>query len=163
MAFEGPRAHKGVLVDPTHDRTMTNWTRWRRKIAQSPACSRCNTERKDALHSVKDCAETKEVWTIFVSPNCEQIFFTLDLRQWLLRNLCAKSDALYGGIWPEAMAQICWQVWCWRCSDLFEGKRLSLAHRVELMQQSISETQTAFAIGPTHQGNWVLNNELNVM
>lgn len=45
-----------------HDRILTNYGQWRRKMTDSPACFRCNSDVEDALHTLRDCPSSKEVW-----------------------------------------------------------------------------------------------------
>lgn len=49
------------------------------------------------------------------------------------------------------MALICWNVWRWRCEELFEKKRPSLAQKLELIKLHILEMERAFDISPIHQ------------
>lgn len=76
-----------------HDRVMTNWSRWRRRIAQTAGCDRCSFEREDGAHAIRDCKESKEVWPAFIPPHLHTRFFSLELKPWLLKNLCSKNES----------------------------------------------------------------------
>lgn len=146
-----------------HDRIMTNGVRWRRKLAACPNCARCSAEMEDGLHAIRDCSDSREVWNAFVPPVMLVNFFALELQPWILMNLEARSESLYGGRWPQVMAQICWYVWRWRCLDIFEGQRLSLSYKVEHLRESFSEMEKAFVGDTLHQANWGLNKVVDIL
>lgn len=142
----------------SHDRTMSNWTHWRRRLSQTPNCSRCTEEVEDGVHAVRDCSGSNEVWISFVPPQLLHTFFSMDLKACILTNLKFKSDEGYGGRWPEVFAQVTWSVWRWRCTELLDGYKHSLAYRIEFTRTSIQEMEKAYSTGPLHQGReWCLN------
>lgn len=70
-----------------HDKILTNYGQWRRKMTDSLACFRCNCNMEDALHTLSDCPSSKEVWMktglVAIIPN----FFFLSLKDWVLNCL----------------------------------------------------------------------------
>lgn len=50
-----------------HDKILTNFSRWRRKMAMTPTCFLCGDAAEDTLHAIRDCRAAKEVWLRFFS------------------------------------------------------------------------------------------------
>lgn len=50
------------MVGEVHVRIMTNYSKWRRRIAESPKCGVCNEMFEDILHALRDCPETRLIW-----------------------------------------------------------------------------------------------------
>lgn len=127
-----------------HDKILTNWSRWRRRISSNPSCVRSLAEKEDALHAVHDCKESREVWLSFIPPILQVSFFSMDLREWILTNLTSRENAGCEMRWPESMALICWLVWRWRCRELFDDSKLSIVQKVEFVWSYIMEMESAF-------------------
>lgn len=68
----------------------------------------------------------------------------MGLQEWLLKNLSYRSDISFGASWPENMAIICWNVWRWKCEDLFEERRPSIDHKVGFVHMNIADMERAF-------------------
>lgn len=60
-----------------HDKILTNHSRSKRKMSDTSACFKCCNAVEDALHTLKDCPNSHEVWMkpslLLLIPN----FFTL--------------------------------------------------------------------------------------
>lgn len=52
---------KAFLWILAHDRLLTNYGQWRRKMTDSPGCFRCNGDIEDSLHTLRDCPSSKEI------------------------------------------------------------------------------------------------------
>lgn len=134
-----------------YDKILINWSRGQRNIASSSCCNRCSAEKEDALHAVRDCKESKEVWTCFIRPLPQRGFFSQNLQEWLLTSLAFRGDSVHSSSWLEAMAIISLSVWRRRCCRLFVRNIPSLEEKIEQIRFNILETERAFHIGPIHQ------------
>lgn len=47
-------------------------------------------------------------------------------------------------MWPEIMAIVCWNLWRWRCGEVFDNEVPPLGYRLELIRRSVEETGRAF-------------------
>lgn len=63
-----------------HDRVLSNWARWRRKLATSPCCDRCSVAKEDGIHAIRDCKGSREVWIVFLPPSLHGESFNLSLQ-----------------------------------------------------------------------------------
>lgn len=135
----------------SHDRIMTNGMCWRRGLSQSSACVRCDAEMEDGIPAIRDCSKSQEVWLAFVPPRLLRNFFSLDLKTWLLTNLSFKKLESYGGRWPEVFAQIAWNNWRWRCTEVMDGGQLPLEIRVKMTRSRIQGMEVAYATKPLHR------------
>lgn len=71
----------------SHDRILTNQCLWRRKLVDNPSCTRCNCKKEDAIYTLRDCLASNEVWTYSPQASTLRNFFSLPLREWLLKDL----------------------------------------------------------------------------
>lgn len=55
-----------------HDRILTNYARWRRRIAESSGCGICKDVFEDSLHVLRDCPEARLVWLHLGPPTFTQ-------------------------------------------------------------------------------------------
>lgn len=85
---------------------LTNACRWRRKLIDNPVCMRCLWGMEDEVHVTGDCVSSKEVWNCFSPSRLISRFFTMDLQEWLEKNLSWKRIESWGGSLPETMAII---------------------------------------------------------
>lgn len=122
---------KTFLWTLAHDRLLTNQGSWRRRMTNSPACPRCSCAVEDALHMLRDCPPSKEVWvrtwpTAFIPE-----FFSLHLHEWLLKSLSLNSRprAMGEGSWSERMAITMWNLWKWRNLEVFRKGVMPLHQR----------------------------------
>lgn len=121
---------KLLLWMMAHDKILTNHSRWHRHIALSQNCDRCDATVEEVLHAIRGCAKLKEVWVYFVPPTLRRDFFSSqNLKEWLLQNLKRNERDAHGDGWLEVMALICWRLWKWRHSRLFDDLRLTLCRR----------------------------------
>lgn len=72
---------------PAYDRILTNYCRWRRKLADNLSCARCRCDVEDALHTLRDCPTSMEVWMHSLQGSSFQDFFLLPLRDWMMKCL----------------------------------------------------------------------------
>lgn len=67
-------------------------------MTDSPACFRCGSDMEDALHTIRVCPSSKEVWMktglTYLVPN----FFLLSLNDWIL-NCISFCRSTRGGRW----------------------------------------------------------------
>lgn len=134
-----------------HDKLLSSWSQWRRKLSSSPCCHCCSAKKEDVIHALRDCLDSKEVWLKFIPPGLHHSFFSLGLQEWLLTNLTLKEGSSLEMTWTTSMALLCWKLWKWRCQDLFEQWRFGIDQKVEDVQMSICEMEWAFKIGPVHR------------
>lgn len=53
----------------SHDKVLSNWSRWRRQLTTSQCCDRCGAAKEDGPHAVRDCKGSMEVWLSFSPPS----------------------------------------------------------------------------------------------
>lgn len=70
-----------------HDYILTNYSRWRRRLAESADCGVCNEMSDDTLHALRDCLETRIIWMHLIPSTLLHKFFTLNLNDWMGWNL----------------------------------------------------------------------------
>src|SRR4051812_40785427 len=70
-----------------HDRILSNWSRWKRKLAMNPCCSHCDGTIEDSIHAIRDCPTSKELWKFFIPQGLLSDFFSKNLRAWPSTNL----------------------------------------------------------------------------
>lgn len=58
---------------------------WRMGLATSSDC--CNGGREDAMHAVRDCTSSKQVWNSLLTPKLASQFYRQDMRDWVVLNL----------------------------------------------------------------------------
>lgn len=52
-----------------HEKLLSNFSRWRRRIATSPNCNQCIGREETNMHAVRDCCEARRVWLNFIPPS----------------------------------------------------------------------------------------------
>lgn len=55
---------KSFLWVLDHDKLLTNYERWRRRIADNSDCQQSASQREDVLHAIRDCPGAGEVWDL---------------------------------------------------------------------------------------------------
>lgn len=140
-----------------HDGILTNGARWQRHVSNFPGCVRCQETIEDALHAIRDCKDSSEVWLSFIPKPLQKDFFTLSFQDWLLSNLRFRDDAFYGGRWPENMATICWVIWKWRCQKVFEMEGLNCSQKIEQIRMLLREMESVYVTCPPSLRGWSMN------
>lgn len=59
-----------------HDWLLMNHCQWRRGLALSPACSRCEEMREDALPLIRHYKSSKPVWECFLPSHLIRVFWS---------------------------------------------------------------------------------------
>lgn len=135
MELADPREDQGVMWLMAHDRIMKNYSRWWRHLAPVGSFDRCTALEENTFHALRDCEDSREVWDCFVPPRVHSSFFSSQsLKDWLCMNLKLKGTWNQEERWPAAMAFICWRLWKWRCSHVFENVRPNLGQKTEVIK-----------------------------
>ncbi|XP_054801608.1 uncharacterized protein LOC129305663 [Prosopis cineraria] len=117
-----PQRCRSFLWLMSHDRILTNKSRFDRHLDIQPWCSCCPEEFEDTLHVMRQCPEAKEVWMKLLRPSQRRAFFTTDLREWCKMNL--KIQVTVNNFkWCDLFAVLCWAIWKRRNERVFEGRR----------------------------------------
>lgn len=87
-----------------HDRALTNFCRWRRRLVDSPGCGRCGHERENVTHTVRECPASKEVWPNTWKTTRIPGFYNSPLKEWLLQCLSFERRKSEDDSWPERFA-----------------------------------------------------------
>lgn len=95
----------------SHDHLLTTFGRWQRGLSSTAKCEGCDKLAEDILHVVRDCKFAREVWFPFFPQNRLIDFFSLNLRDWVLRNLSLNSEPGEDLDWPRKMSLIVWALW----------------------------------------------------
>lgn len=75
----------------SHGKLLSNFSHWKRRIADSPESNMCIESEKTNLHTVRDCSEAKNVWLHLIPPCFVQKLFSLLIKEWILWNLSIGS------------------------------------------------------------------------
>lgn len=106
----------------THNRLMTNSTRFERGISDSASCPRCNQQDESIMHVLRDCEGTLEMWEQLVDPNQWHRFASLGLLQWLEFNLKTDRVGVGDWNWPIVFGSMVHMLWIDRNHYVFSGK-----------------------------------------
>lgn len=134
---------KVVLWILAHGRILTNSMRYRMGLVSSD-CWRCSGSSKDAIHVIRECTRSREVWVCLQSAGLVVGFYSLELKEWVLRKLCCRGRFILGAELPELMAIACWNIWKWRNHEQFRRDRLPLQQRMEDLQHLVEESGAAW-------------------
>lgn len=118
---------------------------------------------EDAIHAIRDCAVTKEVWTCLVPPSLNSSFFSLSLKDWILLNLRLRQRSWMGSDWPVIMASTCWCVWKWRNAGVFNGEVVPLEVNLETIRSRVRETELAWGVSTDRLGVPGSNTSIGVL
>lgn len=75
---------------------MTNAERYRRHLSGTDMCQVCRGGTETIMHVLRDCPAVKGIWERFVPRRRRNAFFSMQLFEWLYKNLNEKS--VEGGI-----------------------------------------------------------------
>ena len=91
-----------------------------RRLANDAQCQMCNNGRESIMHILRDCSFAKVFWDNTVSVSNIQNFFSLDLCDWLTRNL--ELTSLQEGLvpWNLYFPLDIWNLWIHRNNFLFK-------------------------------------------
>lgn len=103
---------------------------------------------------IRDCEASREIWEHFSPPHLINGFFfsEMDLQAWLAAKLKWRKTDPVGNSWPETMGIICWNLWKWRNSELFNNDMYPLTKRLEIIRESMEETTQAWKRGSATVG-----------
>ncbi|XVF15275.1 hypothetical protein REPUB_Repub09cG0137100 [Reevesia pubescens] len=80
-------------------------------------CERCSADKEDILHALRDCQNSKAVWSQLLSVEAYRSFFSLTLHDWVLANIRNVSVS-HGTPWAVLFAFAVWLIWYWRNCQL---------------------------------------------
>lgn len=126
-----------------HDKILTNVSRWRMGISITARCSRCNEPWEDSLHVFRDCHKARKVWYLFHPQAQISSFFSSSLKEWPEENLKCQSGDGEEFAWAENMSLICWALWRWRNSEIFNGEVMPLDHKFQSLPKIFDEAKMA--------------------
>lgn len=116
-------------------------------MTHNPGCSRCNDDKEDVLHMIRDCMVTREIWEIALLTSPQSDFFSpTSIQDWILKCMFTGPSRRGELGWQEKMAIIIWCLWRWRNVEVFEKERLSLHTRWELISRCVEETRLAWGV-----------------
>ena len=75
------------------------------------------------LHVLRDCSQAKNLWLRVVPSKSQPIFFSHDLKEWILHNLENKLDIPCHGNWACFFGVATWRIWFFRNQFIFVGLR----------------------------------------
>ncbi|XP_057734040.1 uncharacterized protein LOC130949296 [Arachis stenosperma] len=105
-----------------HDALPTETFRFKRHLASSDMCKRCNKAQETMEHCLRDCERSKAIWHM-LDPSILDSTAGTALEKWFHKAL-ANNEASFGaGLW--------W-VWRHRCNDIFNTDNLWTDHKRDL-------------------------------
>lgn len=108
-------------------------------LATSSACNCCNGGAEDALHAVRDCVSSKQVWNSLLTLKMASHFYHHGMRDWVLLNPKHKDHEGRKLSWLEIWAIRVWLLWKWRNGEVFRSKQITLEMKMEIVKRSISD------------------------
>lgn len=122
-----------------HDKLLTNHGRWRRRLVDSHACSRCNGEREDALHMVGQGLQCikRSLESFPPTTGGSQLLFLFFTRPVIGDNLGCKRRADGVSGWPEKFVIISWCLWRWRNAEIFEKNVMPMSLKLEFIEMCV--------------------------
>lgn len=135
----------------THNKLLTNEARWKRGLDLTRECSNCVGCTETVLHSIRDCSDVVEVWSLLLPSHMLSKFFSLPLREWVQWNLEGKDMLRIHKDWPMRMAICCSWLWKWRNERIFKVSVLLTELKLEQLWRSFDE-----------QSNWMSANHSDV-
>ena len=103
-----------------HDALPTETFRFKRHLASSDMCKRCNKAQETMEHCLRDCERSKAIWYM-LDPSILDSTTGTALEEWF-RKALANNEASFGaGLW--------W-VWRHRCNDIFNTDNPWTDHKV---------------------------------
>ncbi|XP_072061976.1 uncharacterized protein [Arachis hypogaea] len=103
-----------------HDALPTETFRFKRHLASSDMCKRCNKAQETMEHCLRDCERSKAIWYM-LDPSILDSTAGTALEEWF-RKALANNEASFGaGLW--------W-VWRHRCNDIFNTDNPWTDHKV---------------------------------
>ncbi|XVF36716.1 hypothetical protein REPUB_Repub19eG0082000 [Reevesia pubescens] len=98
-----------------HNRLLTKENCFRRTLAASACCPRCDAPIENILHVLRDCRFSQDVWKTWLHGFRLDTFNSLSLSDWLSQNLMSKGMSFLGGRpWCVVFGFTC----CWFCAVL---------------------------------------------
>ncbi|XVF29962.1 hypothetical protein REPUB_Repub16aG0016300 [Reevesia pubescens] len=76
-------------------------------------CFRCSLDVENAVHALRDCYKSKEVWLGINQDLVRYDFFMLSMKEWFLSNVGYRRS-IYGILWPVFFSTVLWFLWYWR-------------------------------------------------
>lgn len=124
-----------------HNKVLTNYNRWKRRMTQLAGCARCTCEKEDTLHMVRDCVASREVWEVMLLRYPQSRFFThTSVQQWLYEGLRGHKAEKGKFGWKEIMATVMWWLWKCRNDEVFDKVTRTLNERICFIQMRIEES-----------------------
>ncbi|XP_057449118.1 uncharacterized protein LOC130740498 [Lotus japonicus] len=98
-----------------HQSIQTNAYRYRCNMTATPNCSRCSATEEDALHCLRDCPHSREIW-MRVGVMAWPGFMIYDCGDWVRRHAQGRNGLQFlAGVWG---------IWKLRCNMVFEENPL---------------------------------------
>ncbi|XVF22870.1 hypothetical protein REPUB_Repub12eG0208500 [Reevesia pubescens] len=112
---------KSFLWLLNHNRLLTKEQCHRRGLLPDTICSRCLIDAEDRLHLLRDCPDSRLIWSYWFRGVHLDHFCSLNFNDWLMYNLRRKNVFVDQGIqWPILFSYICWFIWSFRNKSIFE-------------------------------------------
>ncbi|XP_057422473.1 uncharacterized protein LOC130716276 [Lotus japonicus] len=97
------------------DALPTNFWRFKRGMASSAACVRCNGGEETVLHCLRDCPAAWRVWILMGFDTSDTRFYNMDCQRWLRDLMYGSSSMAVATLW-----------WIWRARNAFCMENLTL-------------------------------------
>ena len=105
-----------------HDRLLTKENCLKRRLVRTATCPRCTQSVESALHMLRDCPASRQIWSHWSHGSHFDHFCNLPLQEWLKYNLSRNNVcADYGLPWPTCFSFIYKFIWKFRNKMLFEN------------------------------------------
>ncbi|KAE8732068.1 hypothetical protein F3Y22_tig00002237pilonHSYRG00161 [Hibiscus syriacus] len=134
------------------DSLLTNAICHSRHLTDDPSCPVCGVHEGSALQVLRDCQNTKTLWTSIIMKCTVKNFFELPLQDWLLANL--RAACLFQGTniaWNKLFLSLVWQIWKRRNAFIFKGW---VALNSDVVFSSSSSLGSAGGLIRDDAGNW---------
>ena len=99
---------------------------------EDPSCPFGIEVNEDLDHLFRKCTKVIPVWKYVVDNINKEAWANLSFKDWVRWNLKSKMHGNKGP-WKETFVVCLWLIWRWRNDVIFNGKEISLNHKVTLL------------------------------
>lgn len=123
--MKGPLSGNLLIWQLRHECILTSEVLFRRNVAPTPRCFRCEQMCETNLHAIRDCEYSHKIWKRIVKNKNWGTFFGIkDAKEWVDWNLSPKvADDQMENDWDLHFREATKRIWFWRNHTLHNPNR----------------------------------------
>ena len=129
-----------------HDRIMSNYNRFKRRLVDDPKCFICGARAETTLHLLRDCPAARCVWRKVGVLSEHPHFFLGDIQHWVISNLDLHLDNMDEN-WNTHFCVTVWWIWKWRNNFVFGRTSEIPTDPGIFLQERFKETRKGLSCG----------------